>query len=105
MMSWLNAVVTASSSRYLHPQGTPLGQLGWEIIFGGAALLAESCSKCQDAESLMIFAKDLINVKKSQPIFDKDNFAYWLGIAQAGLSHSYPKAVTREVIDIEHPAD
>ena len=52
----------------------------WKVIFGAAALLEQSCPKCDDATSAVVFLKDVINIKKGERIFDKKNFRKWAEI-------------------------
>ena len=73
-------------SKYLSKDGEAIGAVAWRIFFGAASLLQQSCSHCSDAESAVVFLKDVINAKKGEPLYDLENYKKWLKIAISAVS-------------------
>ena len=67
-------------SKYLPKDGEPVAAHAWKIIFGAATLLEQTCPKCGDALSAVVFLKDVINIKMGLRIYDKRNFRKWAEI-------------------------
>jgi hypothetical protein len=72
-----------ADSPFIDEEGTSLGTVAWKSIFAAAELLQSACPKCEDAVSLMVFAKDLVNVKKGVALYDAENYKKWLNLANS----------------------
>lgn len=93
-----------SPSKFIKNGSFEVGSVGWDAIFATAHLVRATCSHCDDAVSLMVFAKDIINLKKGDPIYDKANFKRWIHNIKIWLDTSTEQGIDfaeREIADFD----